>query len=62
MVLSKAGARVGGLRCGVLAPNAKLRQAVIESAGPSGATLQVLQEAQQKIGLEEGVAEPASGD
>jgi len=29
--------------CGVLAPNAWLRQAVIDSAGPAGATLQVLQ-------------------
>ena len=28
--------------CGVLAPNAKLRKAVIESAGPAGATLQLL--------------------
>jgi len=39
--------------CGVLAPNAKLRQAVIETAGPAGATLQLLQEAQQKMGPEE---------
>ncbi len=31
--------------CGVLAPNPKLRQAVIESAGPSGATLILLQDA-----------------
>ncbi|MBU8871296.1 MAG: transposase, partial [Gemmatimonadales bacterium] len=31
--------------CGVLAPNAKLRKAVIETAGPSGATLQLLTEA-----------------
>jgi hypothetical protein len=31
--------------CGVLAPNAGLRQAVIKSAGPAGTTLQVLQEA-----------------
>jgi hypothetical protein len=28
--------------CGVLAPNAKLRRAVIASAGPAGATLQVI--------------------
>jgi len=40
--------------CGVLAPNAKLRREVIESAGPAGATLQVLQEAQGKMGLGEG--------
>lgn len=40
--------------CGILAPNANLRQAVIESAGPAGATLKVLQEAQQSMGLEEG--------
>ncbi len=39
--------------CGVLAPNARLRQAVIESAGPAGATLQVLQEARDKMGLQE---------
>ena len=48
--------------CGVLAPNAKLRKAVIETAGPAGATLQLLQDAQQKMGLEEAVTEPASGD
>ena len=40
----------------MLAPNAKLRRAVIETAGPAGATLQVLQEAQQKMGLEEAAA------
>jgi hypothetical protein len=39
--------------CGVLAPNARLRQAVTETAGPAGATLQLLQEAQQKMGLRE---------
>ncbi len=39
--------------CGVLAPNAKLRRAVIESAGPAGATLQLLQEARAKMGLED---------
>jgi len=37
--------------CGVLAPNAKLRRAVIESAGPSGATLQLLTEARDKMDL-----------
>jgi len=37
--------------CGVLAPNAKLRRAVTESAGPAGATLQLLQEAQSRMGL-----------
>ena len=41
----------------MLAPNARLRQAVIESAGPAGATLQVLQEAQRQMGL--GEAAPA---
>ena len=35
---------------------------MIETAGPAGATLQVLQDAQQKMGLEEAVTEPASGD
>jgi len=39
--------------CGVLAPNARLRRAVTESAGPAGATLQLLQEAQRKMGLAE---------
>ena len=34
--------------CGVLAPNAGLRKAVTASAGPAGATLQVLQDASQK--------------
>jgi len=43
--------------CGVLAPNARLRQAVIESAGPSGATLQILQQAQQKMNLQDGPPE-----
>ena len=38
---------------GVLAPNAKLRRAVVESAGPAGATLQLLQEACGKMGLPE---------
>ena len=39
--------------CGVLAPNAKLRAAVTESAGPAGATLQILEEAREKMGLPE---------
>ena len=47
--------------CGVIAPNAKLRRAVIETAGPAGATLQVLQDAQQKMGLEEGPTETDAG-
>jgi len=34
-------------------PNAKRRREVIESAGPAGATLQVLQEAQEKRGMGE---------
>ena len=38
--------------CGILAPNAGLRRAVIESAGPSGATLKILQEARRQMGLE----------
>jgi len=42
--------------CGVLAPNSRLRRAVTESAGPAGATLQLLQEAQQKMGLAESEA------
>jgi len=33
---------------------------VIETAGPSGATLQVLREAQQAMGLQEGLSEPAT--
>jgi hypothetical protein len=40
--------------CGVLAPNARLRRAVTASAGPAGATLQLLREARQKMGLPEG--------
>jgi hypothetical protein len=39
--------------CGVLAPNAKLRKAVIETAGPSGATLKLLTEAREKMELSE---------
>jgi hypothetical protein len=38
--------------CGVLAPNAKLRKAVIETAGPSGATLQLLIEVREKMDLD----------
>ena len=37
--------------CGVLAPNARLRRAVIASAGPAGATLQLLQQAADKMQL-----------
>jgi len=35
----------------VLAPNAALRAAVTESAGPAGATLQLLEEARAQMGL-----------
>ena len=42
--------------CGVPAPNARLRRAVTESAGPAGATLRVLEEARQKMGLDESAA------
>ena len=53
--------------CGVLAPNAKLRRAVIESAGPAGATLQLLEDAREKMGLPEdeaaaGLHGPADDD
>jgi len=48
--------------CGVLAPNAKLRRAVTESAGPAGATLQLLQEAQSSMGLAGSPAEPDETD
>ena len=44
--------------CGVLAPNAKLRKAVIESAGPAGATLQLLEQAREKMGMAEADEEP----
>lgn len=37
----------------MLAPNAKLRKAVIESAGPSGATLQLLTEARDKMDIDQ---------
>ena len=39
--------------CGVLAPNARLRPAVTATAGPAGATLQILQQAREKMGLAE---------
>ena len=39
--------------CGVLAPHAKLRRAVIASAGPAAATLQLLEQASAKMGLQE---------
>jgi len=39
--------------CGVLAPNAKLRKAVIETAGPSGATLQQLTQAREKMEIDQ---------
>lgn len=51
--------------CGVLAPNAKLRRAVTASAGPAGATLQVIEQARQKMGLSEVVdtdSRPLSAD
>ena len=46
--------------CGVLAPTAALREAVTSSAGPAGATLQLLEQARQAMGLaaETGEAEP----
>ena len=37
----------------VLAPNAKLRKAVIETGGPSGVTLKLLTEAREKMELSE---------
>ena len=37
----------------MLAPNAKLRKAVIETAGPSGATLQLLTEARDKMEIDQ---------
>ena len=45
--------------CGVLAPNARLRKAVTATAGPAGATLQVLEEARRKMGLADAEAEDA---
>jgi hypothetical protein len=40
--------------CGVLAPNARLRRAVTGTAGPAGATLQLLHEARDMMGLRAG--------
>ena len=37
--------------CGVLAPNSALRKAVTASAGPAGATLQLLEQARASMGL-----------
>ena len=37
--------------CGALAPNARLRRAVTESAGPAGAMLPLLHDAREKMGL-----------
>jgi len=50
--------------CGVLALNARLRRAVTASAGPAGATVQLLQEARRKMGLPEteAAAEPTGSD
>ncbi|MBK6735769.1 MAG: transposase [bacterium] len=45
--------------CGVLAPNAALRAAVTASAGPAGATLQLLEQARASMGLPS-VSPPAS--
>ena len=39
--------------CGVLAPHAKLRRAVIASAGPAAATMQLLEQASAKMVLQE---------
>lgn len=44
----------------MLAPNAGLRRAVIATAGPAGATLQLLQEAQKEMGLAQ--ADPPAAD
>ncbi|MBK8167567.1 MAG: transposase [bacterium] len=46
--------------CGVLAPTAALREAVTASAGPAGATLQLLEQARASMGLP--AAEPAEPD
>ncbi len=46
--------------CGLLAPNARPRRAVTETAGPAGATLQLLQEARQKMDLSEPEPAPAT--
>jgi hypothetical protein len=45
--------------CGVLAPNARLRRAVVATAGPTGATVQLLEEACARMGLSQ-VGEPTS--
>ena len=45
--------------CGVLAPNARLRAAVISSAGLAGATLQRLEQARQSMGLPSSQAPPS---
>jgi hypothetical protein len=37
----------------VLAPNAKLRKALIETAGPSGATIKLLTEARDKMEIDQ---------
>ena len=44
--------------CGVLAPNAALREAVTSSAGPAGATLQLLDKAREQMGLPTLSADP----
>jgi hypothetical protein len=44
--------------CGVLAPNAALRKAVTASAGPAGATLQLLEQARASMGLPSAQAPP----
>jgi hypothetical protein len=43
--------------CGVLAPNAKLRKAVIESAGPAGSTQLLLDKAREKMAIDESAGE-----
>ena len=48
--------------CGVLAPNAKLRRAVIESAGPSGATMKLLQDARREMGLDDPASDGRDAD
>jgi hypothetical protein len=44
--------------CGVLAPNARLRQAVTASAGPAGSTLQVIEQARERMALPAAAADP----
>lgn len=44
--------------CGVLAPNARLRAAVTASAGPAGSTLQVIEQARERMALPAAVAAP----